>query len=67
VQRGGLDNFPIPVSPCEDKLVGMDHIQDFGSAAPRKRVRAQHGQAPITDHFIQTIFIVTKVSPVLLC
>ena len=51
LQRGGLDNLPIPVSPCEDKLVGTDHIQDFGSATPRKRVRAQHvrRRLPITS------------------
>jgi hypothetical protein len=34
LQRGGLDNLPISVSPCEDKLVGTDHIQDFGAPHP---------------------------------
>ena len=66
LERRGFDNIPTPVSPREDKLVRTHHIQDLRSAAPRKRVRAQHGKALIADNLVETIFIVAKVSPVLL-
>jgi hypothetical protein len=65
LERGGFDNVPTPVSPGEDKLVCTHHIQNLRSSAPRKRVRAQHGEALIADHLVETIFIVAKVSPVL--
>ena len=29
LQRGGFDDVPIPVSPCEDELVCTHHIQDL--------------------------------------
>ena len=67
LERGGFENVPTPVSPCEDKLVCTHHIQDFMSSARRKRVRAQQGKALIADNLVETIFIVAKVSPVLLC
>ena len=67
LERGGLDNLPIPVSPGEDKLVRPHDIQDLRSAAPRKGVRAQHREALIADHFVETIFVVTEVTPVLPC
>jgi hypothetical protein len=67
LERGGFDNVPTPVSPCQDKVVCTHHIQDLRSSARRQRVRAQHGEALIADHLVETIFIVAKVSPVLLC
>src|SRR5262249_12637462 len=66
LERGGFDHVPTAVSPCEDKLVCTHHIQDLRGSAPRKRVRAQHGEALIADNIVETIFIVAKVSPVLL-
>lgn len=58
-------NVPTPVSPGEDKLVCAHHIQNLRSSAPCKRVRAQHGEALIADHLVETIFIIAKVPPVL--
>ncbi len=66
LERGGLENFPTAVSPCEDELVCPHHIQDLRSPAHLERVRAQHGEAPIPDDLVETIFIVAKVAPVLL-
>src|SRR5215510_16210465 len=67
LERGAYDDLPIAVSPCEDKLMCTHHIQDLRSSARRKRIGAQHGEALIADNLVKTIFIVAKVSPVLLC
>jgi hypothetical protein len=67
LEGGGFDNVPAPVSPCENKLMRAHHIQDLGSPAPRKRIRAQHGETLIAYDLVKTIFIVTKVAPVLVC
>src|SRR4029077_1089894 len=67
LEGGAFDNVPTSVSPCEDKLVCTHHIQDLRSSAPRKRVRAQHGEALIAYDLVETIFIGAKVSPVLVC
>ena len=66
LERGGLKNVPIAVSPSEHKLVCTHHIQDLRSPARRKWVRAQHREALIPDNLIETIFIITKVRPFLL-
>jgi hypothetical protein len=37
------------VSPCEDKLVGTDHIQDFGSPASGYVHSTARRRLPITS------------------
>src|SRR5437870_2393422 len=65
LEPGGLDDIPTAVSPCQRKLVGAHHIQDFKSSACRKRVGAQYGQALIGNRLVETLFIFAEVFPVL--
>src|SRR6201987_995231 len=67
LNRGGLDNDPTPVPPCEGKLVCATRIQDFVSSTGRKRIRTQHSQAEVADNLVDALLEFTKRDPIVLC
>src|SRR3546814_10191763 len=67
LESGGFENVPTSVLPCYGKLVCTHRIQDFKSAARRKRIRAEHGHALIGDKPVEALLVFAKVFPTLLC
>src|SRR3546814_15737366 len=55
------------ISDWSSDVCSSDLIQDFKSAARRKRIRAEHGHALIGDKPVEALLVFAKVFPKLLC
>src|SRR6266851_904206 len=61
-----LDNFPVPTSSGQTKLMRTRHVQNLSSSALGKRISAPDSYCLIADRRIEVVFVGTKVLPIFL-